>query len=304
VCERLDIPYIRIDMMAEFESAVIEDFVKTYARGETPNPCIRCNQCVRFSSFYTALQQNLRERELLSNGGELYFATGHYVRIRETDGRYYLGKAVDESKDQSYMLYKIDPSMLPLLRFPLGEMYKRKVVEYAKKRGLPSASVRESQDVCFTSGSYFDFICTYSPDKVPDHPGEIVDTAGKLLGSHRGYIKYTVGQRKGLGLGNGPWYVVRLVPEMNQVVVGRAEELNTNRFYVDETNWFIPPPVKSFSCSVKLRYNSPEVGCRILPQDESKATVELLEPAAVTPGQSAVFYNEELVLGGGIIHSF
>jgi tRNA-specific 2-thiouridylase len=252
----------------------------------------------------------------LTEGEPLYFATGHYARIQEADGRLYLRKALDAEKDQSYMLYKIPQGLLPYLIFPLGTLTKEEVVRIAREKDLPSASVRESQDVCFVEGTYNDYLREviaageWDPGR-GDKEGEIVDSAGNVLGKHGGYIHYTVGQRKGLGLSSGPWYVLSLDPERNKVIVGRREELSTKRFLADELNWFGGPFEAELECSVKVRYNSDETPCRLQPAGarETPGTagrprqvlVELEDPAAVTPGQSAVFYKDDIVLGGGVI---
>ncbi len=312
VCGKLGVPFRRIDMVDRFTSCVVDDFVETYLRGETPNPCVRCNERVRFGWFYRQLEMELSAGGE-ENSGRLYFATGHYVRTVQRDGRRFLRRGVDADKDQSYMLYKIDSGLLPYLRFPLGEYRKSEVVAMARKAGLPSASVKESQNICFISGAYPDFICRYGL-RAPSflertaaacgEPGQIVDAQGNVLGRHRGYIRYTIGQRKGLGLSNGPWYVVRVDAGTNTVVVGRGDESAVRRFTAGETNWFIDPPKRPLHCTVKIRYNSPDLPCTVsAPGAMEKAAAEVVldSPAAVTPGQSAVFYDGDIVLGGGII---
>jgi tRNA-uridine 2-sulfurtransferase len=303
VCGKLGIPYKRIDMVDEFTRQVVDDFVDTYLAGKTPNPCVRCNERVRFGSFYKRLAG-----ELFGSGAasRLFFATGHYVRTIQRNGRWFLRRGIDPGKDQSYMLYKIDRKLLPYLRFPLGDYTKREVVEIALAAGLPSASVKESQDICFIRGNYPDFIRGYAAAvRAPDEAGTITDTAGRVLGTHRGYIHYTIGQRKGLGLSDGPWYVANIDAESNTVVVGRSEECAVSTFTIAEPNWFIRPPQEPLSCSVKIRYNTPDAPCtvRLLPGAAGAASAEvtLENPAALTPGQSAVFYDGDIVLGGGII---
>lgn len=308
VCKKLGIPYRRLDMVDEFTRKVVDNFVHEYLSGKTPNPCVRCNERVRFGSFYARLRRELPD--LHGDAGELYFATGHYVRRVRRDGKWFLRRGIDGGKDQSYMLYKIDPELLPYLRFPLGEYMKTDIVSMAREAGLPSASVKESQDICFIQGEYPDFICSYS-ESACGEPGIIRDMSGAVLGEHRGYIHYTIGQRKGLGLSNGPWYVANIDAESNTVVVGRREECAVSTFTIAEANWFIPPPENPLSCSVKIRYNSPDSPCTVrsltdpssaaASGDTAAAEVRLDKAAAVTPGQSAVFYDGDIVLGGGII---
>lgn len=313
VCMQLGVPYVTLDLRNDFKRCVIDDFVRTYFEGKTPNPCVRCNERIRFTRFYSRLKNSFQTDGTLEEDEPLYFATGHYARIQAADGRLYIRKARDADKDQSYMLYKIPKEILPFLIFPLGDLKKEAVVQIAGERGLPSASVRESQDVCFVEGTYNEYLREviasgeWDPGR-GDGEGEIVDSAGNVLGMHGGYIHYTVGQRKGLGLSSGPWYVLTLDPERNRVVVGRREELSTKGFWVAELNWFGGRLEGEIRCSVKVRYNSVEVPCMVRPhaatgteKEPRQVFVELEDAAAVTPGQSAVFYADDIVLGGGII---
>ncbi len=300
VCRRLKIPYFQIDLFSEFKEKVVGNFIDTYLKGKTPNPCVVCNRCIRFDSFYNKLKYRLIEEGLLKEGQVLYFATGHYARIQKTASGYFLARAEDPLKDQTYMLYGIPKDLLPYLIFPLGDYTKSEVASLADAEGLEFTGVRESQDACFIDSSYVDFISR----RVKDHnllsPGDIVDTRGRVLGKHRGYIHYTVGQRKGLGLGNGPWYVSRINLESNSVVVARREEAQISSLLVENLNWFIEKPLSSLSCSVKIRYQTGEIPARIEPE-EDQVRVILDSPEIVTPGQSAVFYADNLLLGGGTI---
>lgn len=301
VAEYLDIPYYQVDLKELFTEAVVGDFVDTYIEGETPNPCVRCNERVRFTVYVDRLAGILRSEGRLAAESPLYFSTGHYVRLELTEDGCFLRKAVDLSKDQSYMLYRIPRERLPYLRFPLGGYEKRHIRKEARALGLPSGSVRESQDACFAGGDYGEFLREYSGLESPFEEGEIVDTSGKVLGKHRGYVYYTPGQRKGLGLGNGPWYVVRIEPGHNRIVVGRADEGKSRTFHIRDCNWFIDPLPPSLDCAVQVRYNAGDRECRAYPGDGRAGFVELAEGARVTPGQSAVFYSGEYLLGGGII---
>ncbi len=302
--DRLGIGYYQEDLVDDFARVVINDFVDTYLSGETPNPCVRCNQRMRFFLFYQRLVDVLREKEFLAPGESLRMATGHYARIAETDEGRFLMKGRDSKKDQSYMLYQIRKEMLPNLVFPLGALEKTEVVKIAVENNLPSASARESQDACFIPGKYTDFIASFTNSPRGNEMGDIVDTAGTVLGSHSGYIGYTVGQRQGLGLGNGPWFVIRTEADSNRVIVGRKEELGDTRFRLRECNWFFRDLPKQIEGEVKIRYNSKPVECRIIPEADGTASVELIRPEAVTPGQSAVVYRDDMVLGGGIIKGY
>jgi tRNA-specific 2-thiouridylase len=299
-CRLLGIPYIQEDLEEEFRDQVVEDFIRSYLGGRTPNPCVICNKAVRFNAFYHRLQATLRDRGLLGAAEELRFSTGHYARIVAGPGGPFIAKGVDPAKDQSYMLYQVDRSILGSLVLPLGEYRKAQVLAMADELGLPYTRVRESQDACFVDDDYVQFIREQTGRSDLLRPGEIVDPGGRVLGSHRGTIHYTVGQRRGLGLGNGPWYVARIDAAANRLVVAREEEAKTREFAIDRTNWFVDPPKQGFSCSVKIRYQIDEIPCAVEPEDRGFRVV-LEVPQIVTPGQSAVFYDSDLVLGGGII---
>ncbi len=299
-CDELGIPFFIIDLVDEFTRAVVDDFVDSYRHGETPNPCVRCNEFIRFGLFPRKIKDLLVTRGLMTQEESLYLSTGHYVRTREREGRILLRKGVDREKDQSYMLYHMDPDFLPLCNFPLGEMRKPEVVQLAKDHGFPTHSVKESQDVCFVNGKYIDFIKEYTGGELISQPGPIVNLAGSRIGTHRGYMNYTIGQRQGLGLSDGPWYVAELKAEENAVVVAGKKELGKMRFTLRRDSWFVPLS-DSFRSAVKVRYNSGELSCSVNRNPEGTITVDLDEPTVLTPGQSAVFYEGEDVLGGGII---
>jgi len=201
------------------------------------------------------------------------------------------------------MLYRLDREQLSRAIFPLGEFLKNEVREIARREGLEAADAEESQDACFFEGTYVDFLAREIPRSAPFERGEIRDMAGELRGYHGGYIRYTVGQRQGLGLGSGPWYVARIDASSNTVIVGRREEVLRSRFGLSDTRWFIDPPGQGVSCSVQVRYRSHPVTCMV-EGGEGSFLVVLSSPDLITPGQSAVFYDGELLLGGGIITGF
>jgi tRNA-specific 2-thiouridylase len=299
-CRLLDIPYVQEDLHEEFREEVVGDFLHSYLNGKTPNPCVVCNKRIRFDAFYLRLESSLAERGLLEPGESLLFSTGHYARILETRGGSFIAKGVDPDKDQSYMLYQVQKRMLGNLVLPLGEYRKSEVLSLAGDLGLPYTQVRESQDACFVKDSYVDFIAEQTGRSDLLQEGEIVDLRGRVLGRHRGTISYTVGQRRGLGLGNGPWYVARIDADANRLFVAREAEARCREFAIDRTNWFIDPPKRPLSCAVKIRYQIDEIRCRVKPLGPGFKVV-LEHPRIVTPGQSAVFYDRDLVLGGGII---
>jgi tRNA-specific 2-thiouridylase len=307
VCDRLGVPYYQIDLQPEFAERVVDDFVATYLAGRTPNPCIRCNRFVRFDRFYARLRERLAADGLLNRGEDLALATGHYARVRRTGEGWALEKGRDPAKDQSYMLHQARREMLPNLLLPLGEMLKSEVTARAAELGLNYAAVRESQDACFVDGDYAEFIRSRTGRGELLRPGPIVDAAGSVLGRHRGVLRYTVGQRQGLGLADGPWYVARIEPEANRLVVARRVEAERTVFEAEEVNWLIEAPGAELRCGVKVRYRSGEVPGRVEPQIEppgraaERVRVVLDRPEIITPGQSAVFYRGERVLGGGVI---
>lgn len=294
VAEQLGIPHYVLDYEARFRKAVIEDFAASYARGETPIPCVRCNERVKFADLLT-LAQNL---------GADALATGHYVRrVNGTEGPE-LHVAADVSRDQSYFLFRTTREQLSFLRFPLGAMEKSDVRASALELGLAVADKPDSQDICFVpNGNYASVVSRIQPDAAV--PGEIVNHDGNMLGRHAGIIHFTVGQRKGLGLsGNGePLFVIRIDTKQNRVVVGPREALRTTTVFLAEVNW-LTAQSKSFACSVKVRSTRPPVEATVFPQENGGALVEI--PAgeeAVAPGQACVFYerNGTRVLGGGWI---
>ncbi len=308
LCDTLGIPYFVVDLHEDFKRYVVKNFVETYLGGKTPNPCVICNQRIRFDLFYTSMVKLLLKNNLLGENINLYMATGHYVRITEINGNLFLKRARDFSKDQTYMLYRVPQSMLSRLVFPLGDLFKSEVYEISRELGMDFSTIGESQDVCFVRGSYVDFIRKQTGREGPGE-GLIKTVGGEVLGKHKGYLNYTIGQRRGLGLGNGPWYVKSVESKSNTVVVAKKDEAHSKSFYVVNTNWFIEPPTRvSLECEVKIRYQSRAIPCRVtaFTNDSYKKDsyrVEMERGEFVTPGQSAVFYRDDIVLGGGIIDS-
>lgn len=290
---RLGIPYYVFNFKADFEEKVIRKFVRSYEAGITPNPCIDCNRYLKFDRLYE------RARIL----GCDCIVTGHYARIERDGERYLLRKALDDSKDQSYVLYSMTQSQLAHTLFPLGTLKKADVRRMAEEQGFVNADKPDSQDICFVPDGDYAGVVTRVSGKKPIC-GEFVSQDGTVLGRHKGIIHYTVGQRKGLGLSAGrPLYVCGIDAQTQKVVLGGNESLLRDRFSVREINrigtalWQEP-----FRCSVKIRYKSDEVSCTVCPTGIDTATVILDHPVrAVTPGQAAVFYQADEVLGGGII---
>ncbi len=294
VADALGIPHYVFDVEEEFTRDVIDDFVAEYARGRTPNPCVRCNANTKF-------------RDLLERGRLLgcdAIASGHYVRMEHSTRGSALLRGLDADKDQSYFLWGLPPEMLPLLRFPLGELTKPEVRERARALTLATADKPESQEICFVpTGDYRDLLRKKLGSVHPAlEPGELVDREGKTLGEHGGYAGFTVGQRKGLGGGfPEPMFVLEIRPERREVVVGTYDELYSGSVEVSELNWLTDTPGPGAEVRVQLRYRAPDVQARVVDANDA-LTLELAEPQrAVTPGQSAVVFDGARVLGGGRI---
>ncbi|MDN5272627.1 tRNA 2-thiouridine(34) synthase MnmA [Chloroflexus sp. MS-CIW-1] len=294
VCALLGIPFYVFNYQREFRRHVIDYFIRAYTHGLTPNPCVECNRMIKF-------------RALLDRARTLGFdavATGHYARVVQTDsGRYQLWRAVDAEKDQSYMLHMLGQAELSRLLFPIGSYTKREVRDMAAARGLPSADREESQDICFVpDGDYRNLLQIEAPESLV--PGPIFDLEGREIGRHRGLPLYTVGQRRGLGLGGGePRYVVAIDPARNALIVGPAAALNRERFTVIDVHWVDDaPPAEVFHCEVQVRAHAEPLPARVSQQTDGRWLVELERPQrAVSPGQAAVFYARMQVLGGGWI---
>lgn len=295
VAFRLDIPYYVFNYTGDFQKQVIERFVKAYESGETPNPCIDCNRYIKFSQLFC------RAKELEQD----YIVTGHYSRIQYdgTSGRYLLKKAEDLSKDQSYVLYAMTQEQLAHTLFPLGGMNKTQTRRIADELGLVNAKKRDSQDICFAPhGDYVRFMKEYTGKDYA--PGDFVDLQGKILGKHKGIIGYTIGQRKGLGLAlPQPMYVCRKELDTNRVVLGLEEDLFSRSFQVRDVNWIAcHAPESDMKLKVKVRYRQQEQPARVIPTGSDTVRIEFTEPQrAITRGQAAVFYDGDVVVGGGTI---
>lgn len=292
VADSLNIPHYVLNYESLFKQSVIDDFADSYLRGETPIPCVRCNQTVKFRDLLKMAQS--LEAEAL--------CTGHYVRKAQTTTGYNLLRGVDHSKDQSYFLFATTKAQLEYTYFPLGEFPKSETRKMAAKYGLPVADKPDSQDICFVpDGNYAEIINKYRPGALDK--GDIVDLEGKKIGEHDGIINFTIGQRRGLGVSNHePLYVIKIIPEAKQVVVGPLEALGKTKFIIKEVNWLADFSDNVFNVDVKIRSNHNIVPAQVklLPAKTAEVTLYFPEKA-VTPGQACVIYQGERVLGGGWI---
>lgn len=290
----LDIPYYVPNFREEFAGSVVDDFANEYLEGRTPNPCVRCNQFVRFDGL-------IRRADEL---GIDYIATGHYARTRFDleRGEHILMKAVDPGKDQSYMLHTLQQDHLRRVLFPLGGISKDETRRQARELGLPVADKPDSQEICFVAGdNYKEFLRGYAG--VVDRPGEIVEENGAVVGRHAGVHEFTIGQRRGLGIAaTEPRYVIELRPAENQVVVGDRADANCRRLICSRLAFTGRRPADEFACDIKIRYRSREQRGVVRLVSDDSAEVEFDEPAwGAAPGQLAVFYDGDRVIGGGTI---
>ena len=294
VAAKLDIPFYVVDAKEVFHSTVVQAFFDGYARGVTPNPCITCNKYIRWELLYN---------HAIALGAD-YLATGHYVRRRMNgSGRIQLLRAVDQRKDQSYVLHVLTQDKLAHALFPIGNHPKDEIRRFAAEFGLPAANRPDSQDLCFLAGEdYREFLKRNAPNI--RHPGNIVTRGGKVLGEHQGLAFYTVGQRKGLGVAAPvALYVLGKDTATNSLIVGTEAELGDSELTAVELNWISgEPPTAMLHIETKIRYTAKWAWAKVTPISERRVHVQFDEPQRdITPGQAAVFYDGEVMLGGGVI---
>ena len=293
--KRLGISHEVIDTRADFRAGVIDDFLSGYLSGTTPNPCVRCNERVKLRSLYSIAQARSFD----------FVATGHYARVVNEAGQWSLRRAFDARKDQSYFLYRVHPTWLSKLLFPVGTMQKPQVWQRAESLGLPADELKESQEICFvTQGDYRTFIEIESP--ASKRPGNFIDATGQILGRHEGIAYYTPGQRRGLGIATGErLYVQHVAPETNTVVLGPEGGLFRSECTVSDLNLFNETlGTRPTSADVKIRYATPATPAELHPTPNGMLRIVFQTPQrTLSPGQSTVFYHGDRVLGGGIIQS-
>lgn len=293
----LDIPFYVIDAKDVFRETVVEYFLSGYAHGETPNPCLVCNQKIRWTFLLN---------HALALGAE-FMATGHYARIKKDErGKSQLMKAVDSSKDQSYVLHVLKQEQLKHALFPVGDYSKPEIRAIAEKFGLPTASRKDSQDLCFLAGEdYRNFLQRHAAEIFT--PGEIVTPDGKTIGRHRGLANYTIGQRKGLNVPSAvPLYVMNKNAANNTLIVATQEQLGINELTAGDVNWVNGDiPTESFYADIKIRYTAKEVKGWVTVKNDNQVSIKFDAPVRdATAGQAAVFYQEDVLIGGGIIRQY
>ena len=289
----LGMPIHVIDLRREFQQTVVDYFTAVYQSGKTPNPCLVCNPLIKFDILF-------KKAEAL---GAVRMATGHYARIESgSDGHMHLLRGIDPVKEQSYFLSRLTQSQLGRAILPLGAYTKEQTRQMAAKRGLQPACRQESQDICFISnGSYGDFLL--SQPGFTCAAGVVEDASGRQIGRHNGLHHFTIGQRRGINCPAAePYYVIRIDPGRNTLIVGSKNELLKGQCRAETINWIVPPPVGAIRVDVRVRYRHAAVPATLVPVDDRTAEIVFDEPqSAVTPGQGAVFYRHEEVLGGGWI---
>ncbi len=293
IAKRLNIPHHVLDLREVFAKEIVAYFINEYLLGRTPNPCVQCNHCIKFGELLNWAE---------SIGAD-YLATGHYAKIAKVEKRYLLKKSQSSSKDQTYPLYHLTQKQLAKIVFPLADYDKDEVRNLAKKFNLEVANKAESQDICFiTDQNYVKFIEEQAQIEIK--PGNFVDKSGKILGTHQGIYHYTIGQRKGLGIATGkPVFVTGIDVSKNEIVIGAEEDIFSKELFVSNLNFIsVDKMTAPTQASVKIRYGAKEAAAILVPEKEDLLRVEFQTPQrAVTPGQSAVFYQGDVVLGGGII---
>lgn len=292
---QLGIKHYAVDVRGEFIEKIIGPFVDAYSKGMTPNPCILCNRYVKFPFL-------LREAE---KRRAKYIATGHYARVsadeKSENNKYFLKKGIDQEKDQSYVLYVLEQNTLSRLILPLGDYRKVDIRKIARSLNLAAADRPESQEICFIEDkNYYEFIDRLS--SITGEPGPILDMTGKVIGTHKGICRYTIGQRKGLGISSlQPHYVVRIDAVKNAIYAGPQEAAKTRSFYIENINWIIDPPDSFFRATVKVRSMMEDRPALVEIRNDGVKVIFNESQWAPAPGQSAVIYHEEAVIGGGII---
>ena len=292
VARVLDIPIVKVNFGREFKKQIVDQYLSDSKKCQTPNPCVTCNKFIKFDLLLKYAQTVL---------GAQFLATGHYIKLQNQNGKLSLNRAADKNKDQTYFLYNLKQTQLKRLMFPLGDLTKEETRRLAKKYRLAIHDKPDSQEICFVGSSHLDFLKKYLRPKA----GDIVDESGRALGRHQGLPLYTLGQRNGLGLSGGPWYVVRFKKNANQLVVSKDsdnKELRPQTVRFHSANWLMGVPKLPLKCQAQIRYHAPAIDCVVKKNLGGKySAVFKLPPQAPMAGQSIVFYDGDRLLGGGVI---
>ncbi len=292
VADKLSIPFYALDLQSDFRR-IVDYFVDEYVHGRTPNPCVQCNNWIKFGRLFDYADSVDAE----------FVATGHYAQVVATEDGPGLFRGVDSNKDQSYALAGIDRQYLKRMLLPVGRYVKPEIRRLAGEAGLKVADKRDSQEICFVNnGKHAEFVRSRTDQRTA---GDIVTTDGKIVGKHEGIEAFTIGQRKGLGVAlKEPYFVVRIDPKDNRVIIGKKEELAEHHLTAEGVNWLIDPPADAFSAMAQIRYNSDPIAATVQPLSEDSFEVRFEQPAlGVAPGQLCVIYRDDRVLGGGWIRS-
>ncbi len=288
VCKKIDIPFEVVDFRDKFNSLVKKAFVEEFKAGRTPNPCIVCNKLIKFGALFDYAVEN----------GFDFIATGHYAKVKKnSNGTYSLFKAANLKKDQTYFLYSLPEERLSKILMPLGEYSKNQVRELAKELELPVWEKKDSQDICFIPDGDKN---AYLKNFLDDSPGDFLDTNGNVIGKHTGIFNYTIGQRKGLGAYGMPMFVLSINPDDNTITLGVSGDEFSKSFYIKDVN-LISGLENDFKCSCKVRYSANDTPCTVTKENDMYKVVLEHAQRAITPGQACVFYENEKLLGGGII---
>lgn len=298
IAQKLNIPLYKVDYREDFRKIIILDFVEQYQKGLTPNPCVYCNEKVKFKLLLEYALKNKIES----------IATGHYAKVEldRKQNKYLLKRGGDRKKEQSYFLYRLSESILAQCIFPLGNLSKKDTEKIAQEIGLTDYILKESQEICFIPGNDYRHLISYV-GKIKNQAGYFLDSKGNILGKHKGIAYYTIGQRRKIGLSlNSRKYILKINPQDNTVVIGDEMELYRQEFEVTEVNYIYSNPIlRPTKLLVQIRYNTPADWAMVYPNGEKELKVIFDKPQrAITPGQSAVFYDQDVVLGGGIIKPF
>ena len=293
ICDRLGVHHYTIDEIDSFKKYVVDDFTDEYLKGRTPNPCVKCNSYVKWGKLI----------EQANKFDAYYIATGHYARIDHKELS--IKKGVDTNKDQSYMLWHISKEHIERTLLPIGELKKDEVRKYATEKALETSDIPDSQDLCFVmDGDYRNFLNKFMPEKMENiDGGDIKSEDGNVIGKHTGFTNYTIGQRRGLGLSKPePRYVKKINPISNTITVAKKDSMFSNVCTASQINWLLKPQSFPFKATTKIRYNSIGTSA-LINEHEGSYTIHFDEPQlAITPGQSIVFYDDDTLLGGGIIN--